>query len=244
MSRLFNSGTPDYFNAASAAITAVPFSLSAWVNPTSVVTSQTVIEIYDSAGELDKFLFYLGSSSQVTLQSRRGAAIAQSTAGTLVANVWQHVGAVSSATNSRFSFLNGTKGTENTTTAVPTSLDSTSIGMDRDTTPGNAFNGMIAEVAIWNVAISDNEMVALSRGQSPLRIRRSSLVHYWPLWGNHSPEIPAIRGSFEMTASGGPSRGNHAPVRLFSRSVTSAQQVTAPSTSVAAQYYYYLSTAQ
>jgi hypothetical protein len=50
------------------------------------------------------------------------------------------------------------------------------------------FKGSIAEVGYWNTLLNQNEIAALQSGVSPNKIRRGSLVGYFPLYGAGSPE--------------------------------------------------------
>ena len=50
------------------------------------------------------------------------------------------------------------------------------------------LNGQLAEVGVWNVALSDDEVYRLSRGVKPNRVRGHSLVEYWPLLARSFPE--------------------------------------------------------
>jgi len=44
------------------------------------------------------------------------------------------------------------------------------------------FDGLVAEVAVWNVVLDDSEIAALAQGVSPLLIRSTALVEYWPVF--------------------------------------------------------------
>lgn len=48
----------------------------------------------------------------------------------------------------------------------------------------NNFNGTIAEAGIWNVALTDDEILGLARGFTPNQIRPQSLQLYAPLVRN------------------------------------------------------------
>jgi len=80
-------------------------------------------------------------------------------------------------------------------------------------------DGKLAHVAMWNIALVDDEAQALNRGVSPLLIRPNNLVMYFPLWGGHSPEIDIISGK-TGTINGSIPVGNNnpptAPLFLFS----------------------------
>lgn len=120
-----------------------------------------------------------------------------------VTNTWIHFAmrhTFASAANSRF-YSNGVPsgmqfyaGASNATATV--NSEAMNIGRDDST---SFFPGEIAELAIWNVALTDNEIYRLSGGGSgrpaisrlPLQIRAASLVGYWPLSAN-----------FDITLSG------------------------------------------
>ena len=67
---------------------------------------------------------------------------------------------------------------------------STTIGADRSGVNilHGAFQGDIAEVAIWNCAPTDVEMAALGKGLPADQVAAPSLLAYWPLRGHTSPE--------------------------------------------------------
>jgi hypothetical protein len=46
---------------------------------------------------------------------------------------------------------------------------------------GEFMNGDIADVAIWNTKIFDDEIKSLAKGFDALRVKPQSLVRYWPL---------------------------------------------------------------
>ena len=56
-------------------------------------------------------------------------------------------------------------------------------------------DGSIAECAIWNVELDVAEIGALADGFSPLLVRPTNLLGYWPLIGRTSPEIDLINAN-------------------------------------------------
>ena len=76
------------------------------------------------------------------------------------------------------------------------------------------MSGRIAEVALWDVALSAAEVAALASGVTPLHMRPGNLVAYWPVWGLHSPEIDLTSNGNNMTVTG-PVKAGHAPVTLY-----------------------------
>jgi hypothetical protein len=94
-------------------------------------------------------------------------------------NTWQLVTAVFSATNSRTIYRDTTQGTTNTTSVTGITFDTMSIGRALSTT--NTFTGQLADAALWDVALSADDINALSKGFKPFRVRPSNLKYYVPL---------------------------------------------------------------
>ncbi len=85
------------------------------------------------------------------------------------------------------------------------------------------FQGRMAEVAIWNLALSANEMAALGSGAPIPRFRQFQAgpvgrVLYVPLWGLTSPEPNIIGGYYTgVSLTGSPTAAAHPPAQAFSK---------------------------
>ena len=70
------------------------------------------------------------------------------------------------------------------------------------------LDGLVAEVAIYNIAQNVGDIFSIGSGKaSPLQINRG-LVRYWPLYGTTSPEPDFAGGNFHATVTG-PVRADH-----------------------------------
>lgn len=182
MGRSFN-GTTAYLSAATPVITALPFTFSAWVFPTSATLTHGVISV-TKAGTAGYLLLYLTSTGKVEMRVRSDASVdAQATTvASYAANRWQHVCGVVTSTTSRSVFLGGAnKITSNAAGSTPTGLTLTGIGGRPGTTPATFFAGAIADAGIWNASLTDAEIASLASGTPTNRIRRESLVFHTPL---------------------------------------------------------------
>lgn len=56
-------------------------------------------------------------------------------------------------------------------------------------------DGRVAELAFWDVVLTDPEIIALSKAYSPLLIRPASLIFYASLIGRNSPELDIVGGT-------------------------------------------------
>jgi hypothetical protein len=77
------------------------------------------------------------------------------------------------------------------------------------------MSGRIAEVAIWNAALTDAEVAALASGVRAWMLRPANLKVYAPLWGVGSPEPDYSGNAFHFTVTGA-AQADHAPVAPFS----------------------------
>ena len=135
---------------------------------------------------------------------------------TVNTGTWYHACGVFTSDTSRDAFLNGGEKGSDTGSRSPSSPDQFRIGARSYQAAANYFDGSIAEAGIWNVALSDEEVAQLGLGYSPLMIRPSALVGYWPMLGNNSPELDR-KGSTSFTWTNSPTKADHCRVILPSR---------------------------
>jgi hypothetical protein len=109
-------------------------------------------------------------------------------------NQWFNALGVFASTTSRTAYVNTTAGnTETSTRSITTEI---SIRIGRRAT-GNAFTGQLAEFAIWNVALTADEINSLAKGFKPTRIRPQSLRYYVPL----VRDVQELRSGIPFTTS-------------------------------------------
>lgn len=195
-------GTDDYIEATSAAVTAVPISMSAWFNTSNITNSLTVMSIASSTGS-HRWGIRTGGSfagDPVGAYTQNGATIvaADTTTG-YSANTWHHAGAVFTANNSRTAYIDGGSSATNTNSVTPSAalVNRTTIGSSWTGGARVYWPGKIAEVGIWNVALDDAEIEALAEGIRPSLVRPQNLVFYAPL----VREVIDYRG-LSLTTSG------------------------------------------
>jgi hypothetical protein len=207
MARQFNSASSQYLELASAIVAGVPLTISCWFRPASAAASYNLVNIGD-AGGANYFNVYanptgaaatIGATSAGSASGSTGDKTAVTTA-TYAANRWYHACAVYVSSTSRAAYLDGGgKGTD-VNTSLPTAMTQTDVGAyHTGTGVFGAFNGQVAEVAIWNVDLTDVEVAALAGAGGlggpaplaglPLLVRPASLVAYWPLRGEAAPEL-------------------------------------------------------
>lgn len=100
-------------------------------------------------------------------------------------------------------YVNGISPSLSYISVIPTTLgNNPSWEFGRDNVSGDRFwAGAYAECGIWNVTLTAAEAISLGQGLSPLSVRPSSLLAYWPLVGHSSPERELIN-RFEGVLTG------------------------------------------
>jgi hypothetical protein len=180
-------GTDDYIEAALGANYDVPKTLACWFNSDTTNANKTLVSL--AAGSITEDLSQ-GLRIQITstgvvqaVTSSGTGANGASSPGSYSANTWHHAAGKFESSSSRYAYLDGAIGAQNTATrSTGGALDNHLIGQGSGgNNPPQPFNGRIAEVAIWDVALNDDEIAALAKGFRPDMIRPSKLLFYLPL---------------------------------------------------------------
>ncbi len=202
MARLFDDASNEYLLASGTTlgISDYPFTMAAWFNSDTAV-KQTVIGFGD-ADAVAYHRLYLRDPSDLNVWAysrnpTHGGRFAVTSTQWSTAT-WHHACAVFTATNNRAVFLDGGGKGTNAVQCDFDAVDQTGIGANVDSSVGDKMSGSIAEVAVWNVALTDAEVAILAAGYSPLFVRPQNLVAYWPLIRGLTDPV----GGYDMTASG------------------------------------------
>ena len=206
------SGTTDRLNTASTPITAYPFTLSAWIKP-DVNVSGTILALMDTSAQFDRCLIGHGqgvnvSRASLTLRVNGNPQTIQTTT-SLSNGVWGLVTGVFASATDRRIYLNAAGSAQSVTSLTCAAFDRIDIANQNTT---NLFDGTIAEVAAWNVALTVDEMTQLSLLFSPKQVRPQSLRFYSKLIGRNSPELDIARG-LSLTYTGSPAYADHPRIR-------------------------------
>lgn len=165
-------GSTNYFSFTPP-VAAPPFTMSCWVYAPTL-NNNFVIRI--SGGVSDYHgLFYLSDGTAIARSFVTGDSSfdGQSTINGFTAATWHHLCGVWGSVSNRQVFLNGASGTANTTSKSVASGTTASVA-----TTGTHY---IADLSIWNVALTQDEIMSLAKGFSGSRTRLASLLFHTPL---------------------------------------------------------------
>ena len=179
--------------------------MACWANAanTNVMTLMAI----SNGSTFDRIQLVL-NSQQVRagiVEAGGGAAIAQ-TSGTFSTNTWFHAAGVFESSTLRTAYRDGGNTGTNTGNVTASNLLFTTIG-------GNYFNGAyqsfcsakIAEVGIWNVALTASEIASLAKGMTCDKVRPQSLVFYSPL----TRDLIDYKGGLAITNNNTATVANH-----------------------------------
>jgi len=197
MSLVLN-GSSQWASSDTEAAANEPFTVSIWFKPDNVTAMCSLFEEDDTGGGN---MFLLDAAGNVAgdpircLAYKAGWAVASTTSG-YAAGSWQHACGVWTADDSRSVYLDG--GSKGTNTASKTVTGITQMLVGRY--GANYFDGKLAELAVWDVALSDAEVANLAAGTNPTSVQADHLVGYWPLLTDANDDI----GSNNLTLAGSP----------------------------------------
>jgi len=208
------NGIGDYFPLGFTPVNTLPFTMACWFNPDDVATAYALMSNAQSASTFERYrLMCRGDSAgdPVTIEARNqaGTSATASTTTSVQAGVWQHAAGVVTSTTSRKAFLNGGgSGSNSTSISFAGALNSLDIGRTMfGGTTANLFKGKIAEAAMWDVALTDEEIFSLAQGASPNLIRPNRLWFYAPLIDG----LQNLRGGI-LGSAGSPTPTDHIPI--------------------------------
>jgi hypothetical protein len=189
MAYSFVAANSQYIVGSYSSRTFAPLTLSVWYR--RAATSSTIMGVVNlgRAGGSTQALrrrqaLDTSASNAQTLNatSFNGTTTATSTspANSETLNAYNNgVGVFAAA--SRQATLNNQAGTADTAAVNPTDLAFLYISGIALAAVGNFLNGQAAEVAVWEVELTADEVASLSKGFKPSRIRPQSLLYYAPL---------------------------------------------------------------
>jgi hypothetical protein len=196
MSRLFDDVGSTTLDSAVVPITDYPFTIACWFKSDDITINQTLYEISNSSDIGNRFrLSARGdlAGDPIRFNMKDGITIrnADSTTG-FSANTWTHACAVGRSATSRDVYINGGDKGSNTGAGTPTGLNGVSVGGTADL--ASFMSGNIAEIAVWNIALTDAEVALLTTRISAFLMHPESLVSYCRLIGTPTEEPDIILG--------------------------------------------------
>lgn len=222
MARTFIDGSSEGLLVNSAVTAGNVCSMAGWFNADSINTKLCIIGLCDKDNSNTKWRLMAAHGGGVgdpliaeVRDNGSGVSSAKTSVG-YTAATWHHGAAVFDGDSSRKAYLDGGNLGTNTTTRANTGIDRTTVGYIGDSTPSAYFDGALAELAIWSIALTAEEASVLAAGYSPLFVRPESLLFYMPLLRDDDNDLI---GGLSLTAVGTPTISDHPRMIYPSRSL-------------------------
>jgi len=200
-------GTSSRYLRANAPVTGNPLTIAFWFRSNGLNGCGVCIGD-DGAAQRHNIFILPASGSVVNVGSANssGTAASISSTTTFTDGQWSHAAAVYTSDSSRTAYCNGGGAATNTTTitTTPGFLD-LFVGTRPAPTLGSFFTGDIAEVGIWNTALTAAEIASLAKGMTCDKVRPQNLVFYAPLVRN----LQDAKGGLTITNNNGATVATH-----------------------------------
>ena len=193
--------------SAISPVSAVPMTISCFFQIPTWPTNMAIVTVGESGGTHKNQIWTPAFRRHATNSVGPLTSSGNSTGNSSIPNnVWQHiVGVFESRTSRRMSVNGGTFASAVVDVGVQNALNEIRIGADWNTTLGNFFGGDIAEIGVWNVALTQQECTALARGMTCDKIRPQSRVFLAP----HLRDLTHQKGGLTITNNNGATVANH-----------------------------------
>jgi hypothetical protein len=208
----FTAASSQYLSTASTPVSSLPCTLACWFRVTNTSLNNVLVTL-DS-----------GASSRITITNNGTASPKRAVQATTfnssnvfgrialntesyAADTWYHAAGVFETSTTLNAYFNGNAGTLDPTDGVSVSgINKILIGARTASgTIGQYHGGQLAEVGVWNAALTAAEVASLAKGMTCDKVRPQSLVFYAPL----VRDLQDVRGGLTITNNNTATVANH-----------------------------------
>lgn len=191
-------GVGDGLELGSAPLTGPPLTLVAWAKSTTITANQDLVNLGTAGSDNNRQSLHLSggvAGDPVQMSSRTASASTASTSTAYPNGVWCCAIGVLASDADRRAYLDGGGEGSELTSRVVAGINRLRIGISHVAT--RPLVGRVAEVALFDRALSAGERAALAAGDSPMSLSPPP-ARYWRLKDN----LLDIDGANALTALG------------------------------------------
>jgi hypothetical protein len=205
MAYLLTSASSQCFTGLSAPVTVEPLTIALRFRPASSLDGQCVFQLASStlAARYQISANVATSSVLVIKTADSGAQAISTNSFSFTVGQWVHIAAVFASTTSSIGYINGTAGTLNTTSILTATCNRMHVGARNGT--GQFTNGDVAEIGVWNAALTAEEIAGLANG-FPCRLARPSSLRFYSRLIRNPMDLS---GGITLTNTNGATVSNH-----------------------------------
>ena len=189
---------------------AEPCTIAIWVRPTLSLNMTAIALVATDDDRRGIALVPSGANyfARISVANDGIAAVSADSPFNVALNSWVHLCGVFSSNSLRTIYVDGGNSNSNTTTLSGANASNIiSVGATRaiSGTPLGFFNGQIAEVSVYNAALTASEVASLAKGMTCDKIRPQNLAFYAPL----VRDLIDQKGGLTITNNNGSTVANH-----------------------------------
>jgi hypothetical protein len=199
------NGTSQYLSTASAPVSGPPLTIACWALPDGTSAGAYVAVGDSTSAQRYQLQQGFGNVNSVSILSVGSGIVAATTSTGVAGGTWHHAAGIVDSNSSRTIYLNGSNSVTDTNTMAVATPNSVVVGARFSPSIGFYFGGNLAEVGIWNAALTAAEIASLAKGMTCDKVRPQSLVFYAPLIRN----LQDVRGGLAITNNNTATVANH-----------------------------------
>lgn len=183
------NGTNQTLTLAAAPATTWPLTMVCWFYTPDITNTVNLISLSNS-GTNGRFLLsaagaIAGDPVRTNAVDNTNAVFSVNTTTGYSANTWTHAAGVHPSNSSRTAYINGgSSATDVSVCGTLTGINIATLAGQRTLSGPTYALAQIAEVGIWNTALTAAEIASLAKGMTCDKIRPQNLVFYAPLVRN------------------------------------------------------------
>jgi hypothetical protein len=207
MAYQFTAASSQHLSTASAPLTTYPCTIAAWCRPTNTGTDAIICSINKGTSAFNRLVLLRGADDRFRAQDFGTANLVAVGTTAVAANTTYHAAAVFTNNVSRDIFVNGVNEANNSASQAD-AINASEILIGARRGPAGAglyFQGQVAEVGIWNIALTTAEVASLAKGMTCDKVRPQSLVFYAPL----VRDLIDVKGGLTITNNNTATVANH-----------------------------------
>lgn len=159
-----------------------PFTINCWFNLATINAQRNLVLLHNTTNAY-RFALFTNASNQLVLVAVDSGGTTQTTltAATVSASAWYMATGVFTSATSRTVYLNAANATTGTASRTPSTPTRMLFGAQYAGSTTANLNGSIAEVAIWDAALTAAEISSIYTTTKAPLIRPANLQIYYPL---------------------------------------------------------------
>ena len=221
MAVLLDDALVQYLYRSESAVTNEPFTLGGWFYTNDAATEQVCVCLGRDGAAFPAWsvLFTPASAGQnFRIKKRHSTGTASASGATVYAlNTWYHIVGVFAADDDRKLYINGVLETSTTTSGLDGSVPNQfEIGARKSSSVANPLSGGFAEVFMYDVALTVEEIACLAKYYSPEHIRPGNRRAYVRGIGRAASVRDEQTGQ-TFTHVGSFTRVDHVPIRYSNK---------------------------